>query len=223
MATTVREIISRAYTLLNNASEEELDFMVALQQYAVTVSEMQHEKILGSANPEIRKAEIVFSDTTGIANDILADFTEDVVFARFNNLPIQVTTANTLDLFRGMNQQAVAFYKEIVNGTPVPKIELAVKVVGTLEIWYEPRALFGETEASNIELEDVFKHLLSTRLAYNLGKYVIFKEPAKEANKVLLLQGLREQAEYAKDLYKTKVNKVEVGNRPYARIPYASR
>lgn len=222
MATTVREIISRAYTLLNNASEEELDLMVVLEQYSVTVSEMQHERILGNVNPEIRKASIAFADESGIANDVLSDFTEDVVFARFNGQVIQLTTANTLDLFKQTGQQAVAFYKDSTSGTVVPKIELAQKIAGTLEIWYEPRVPFGETEESNIELEDIFKYLLSTRLAYNCCKYLMFKDPLKEANKVVLAQGLREQSEYAKDLYKTKVNRIEVGNRPYARIPYSA-
>lgn len=222
MATTVREIISRAYTLLNNASEDELSPMVALEQYSVTVSEMQHEKILGNINPEIRKAEVAFTDESGIANDVLSDFTEDVVFARFNGQVIHVTTANTLDLFKQTGQQAAAFYKDSSTGTVVPKIELAQKIAGTLEVWYEPRAPFGEAEESNIELEDIFKYLLSTRLAYNCSKYLIFKDPQKEANKMYLIQGLREQSEYAKDLYKTKVNRLDVGNRPYARIPFSA-
>lgn len=223
MATTVREIIARAYTLLNNVSEEELNPVVALEQYSVTVSEMQHEKILGNANPEIRKASIVFSDESGTANDVLDDFTEDVVFARFNSQTINLTSVNTLDLFKGSGQQAVAFYKDSSTGTPVPKVELAIQMPGTLEIWYEPRKAFGETEESNIELEDVFKYLLSTRLAYNCSKYIIFKDPQREANKMFMVQGLKEQSEYAKDLYKTKVNKIDVGNRPYSRIPYTAR
>lgn len=223
MATTVREIIGRAYTLLNNPLESELDLLVALEQYAVTVSEMQHERILGNLNPEIRKVTLAFGDDITVQNDTLTDFTEDVVFARFNSSTIPVVPVNTLDLYKGMSQQAVAFYKDSSSGTAVAKIELAIPDSGTLEIWYEPRSAFGETEESNIELEDIFKHLLSTRLAFNLGKYVIFYDQAKEASKPLMLQGLREQAEYAKDLYKIKVNRLDMGNRPYPRLPYNAR
>lgn len=223
MATTVREIISRAYSLLNNVSEEELSPIVALEQYAITVSEMQHEKILGNINPEIRKAEIVFSDDSGIANDTLPAFTEDVVFARFSEMPLQVVPVNTLDIYKDSGQQAVAFYKDSTSGTPVSKVELAVKMTGTLTVWYEPRTVFGEKETDNIMLEDEFKHLLSTRLAFNCGKYVIFNDERKEANKMMLLQGLKEQADYAKDLYKTRMNRIDVGNRPFSRLPYMSR
>lgn len=208
---------------MNNVSEEELSLIVALEQYAITVSEMQHEKILGNMNPEIRKAEVVFTDDTGIKNDTLTAFTEDVVFAKFEETAIPVVPVNTLDIYKDSSQQAVAFYKDSTTGTPVAKIELAKKIPGTLYVWYEPRTSFGEREVDNILLDDEYKHLLSTRLAYNLCKYVNFSDPQKEANKMLLFQGLKEQADYAKDLYKIKVNRLDVGNRPYTRLPYMAR
>jgi hypothetical protein len=91
---------------------------------------------------------------------------------------------------------------------------------GDLEIWYEPRGLVSRGESGNVDLEDAYKYLLACRLADNCAKYVIFKEPAKEANKQLMMAGLKEQASKARDLYIAKVNKFDSGNRTFTRIPY---
>lgn len=222
MATTVKEIIGTAYTLLNNASEEDLDYAVALEQYALTASEMQHEKISGYRNPEIIKASVVFSDTTGIVNDTLTDFVEDVVFLRFNEQTVEEVPVNMLDLYEDIGQQAVAFYTDWTTGSAVKKIALSVKITGTLDIWYEPRTVVDGRVTANIDLEDSLKHLLATRLAFNCCKYIIFKDQAKEANKQYLVQGLMQQASYARDLYMAKVNKIGSGNRPYTRMPYTA-
>lgn len=221
MATTVKEVLSKAYALLNNASEEELDYVVALEQYGLTVDEMQHEQISGYRNPEIRKALIVFSDESGEVNDTLTDFEGDVVFLRFNTQTIEEVPVNMLDLYRQMNQQAAAFYTQ-ADDPAVAKVSLAVNMPGTLEVWYEPRFVVSTDQTSNIILEDVYKHLLAARLAYNCSKYVIYKDPAKEANKQLMIAGLREQASKARDLYVAKVNKFGSGNRPFSRLPYSA-
>lgn len=221
--TKVNEIIARAYSLLNHPTDEELGAITAMEQYAVTASEMQFENILGNINPEIRKATIVFTDDTGIKTESLAEFTEDVVFARFEETAIPVVPVNTLDIYKDSSQQAAAFYKDSSTGTVITKVELAKKIPGTLEVWYEPRYEIEETGPDLILLEDDYKYLLSVRLAYNLCKYVNFNDPKKDANKMMLLQGLKEQSEYAKDLYKTKVNRLDVGNRPYTKLPYMAR
>lgn len=222
MATTVKEVIGMAYTLLNNASEEELDYVVALQQYGLTVDEMQHERISGYRNPEIRKAVINFTGTSEPENDTLTDFIEDVVFLRFGERTIEEVPVNMLDLYKDMRQQAVAFYTDMTTGTPVKKIALAVQVPGDLEIWYEPRVTVSTDESTNVDLEDSYKYLLAARLAYNCSKYVIFKDQAKEANKQLLIMGLKEQSSKARDLYLSKVNKIGSGNRPYSKLPYCA-
>lgn len=220
MATTVKEVVGMTYMLLNNASEEELDYVVVLQQYGVTVDEMQHERISGYRNPEIRKAQVTFADDTGIVNDTLTDFMEDIVLLRFNESTVEEVSSNMLNDFKDMNQQAVSFYKDLSSGTAVAKIELAIKTAGVLEIWYEPRTVASTSDENNILVEDAYKFLLATRLAFNCCKYAIYKDPVKEANKPLMMTGLREQASRARDLYLDKVNKIGSGNRPYSRLPY---
>lgn len=220
MATTVKEVLGMAYTLLNNASEEELDYAVALEQYGITVSEMQHEKISGYTNPEIIKSTVTFDALTGEENDTLTDYVGDVVFLRFNKEVVQQAPINMLDMYENMGQQAVAFYSDKSTGTSVNKIALAIKMDGDLEIWYEPRPTVSRSESGNVDLEDAYKYLLACRLADNCCKYVIFKDPAKENNKQFMIAGLKEQASKARDLYIARVNKFDSGNRPFTRIPY---
>jgi len=219
MATTVKEVLGMAYTLLNNASEEELDYAVALEQYGLTVSEMQHEKISGYTNPEIIKATVTFDALTGEESDTLSDLVGDVVFLRFNKEVVQQAPINMLDMYENMGQQAVAFYTDKTSGT-AKKIALAIKMDGDLEVWYEPRTTVSRDQTTNIELQDAYKFLLACRLAYNCGKYVIFKDQAKEANKQLMLSGLAEQSARARDLYIARVNKFDSGGRPFTRLPY---
>lgn len=99
MATTVKEIIGSAYILLNNASEEELDLAVALTQYGITLSEMQHELISGYRNPEIKKITAVFPTPQTLpfasvsANRIyLAEENNSI----FDGLPVKVTGTSNL-------------------------------------------------------------------------------------------------------------------------------
>ena len=220
MATTVKEVLGMAYTLLNNASEEELDYAVALEQYGLTVSEMQHEKISGYTNPEIIKATVTFDALTGEESDTLSDLVGDVVFLRFNKEVVQKAPINMLDMYENMGQQAVAFYSDKSTGTAVKKIALAIKMDGELEVWYEPRTTVSRDEDTDIQLEDTYKYLLSCRLAYNCAKYVIYKDQAKEANKQTMFLGLKEQASKARDLYIARVNKFDSGGRPFTRLPY---
>lgn len=99
MATTVKEIIGSAYILLNNASEEELDLAVALTQYGITLSEMQHELISGYRNPEIKKITAVFPTPQNLsfasvsANRIyLAEENNSI----FDGLPVKVSGTSNL-------------------------------------------------------------------------------------------------------------------------------
>lgn len=99
MATTVKEIIGSAYTLLNNASEEELDLAVALTQYGITLSEMQHELISGYRNPEIKKVTAVFPSPQTVnfasvsANRIYLSEENGSIF---NGLPVKVLGTSNL-------------------------------------------------------------------------------------------------------------------------------
>jgi len=218
MSVKVREIIASAYMLLNNASEQELDYMVAIEKYSVVASKMQQEKILGSNTPDIVKTTLDFTDT-GIADETFTDFTEDVVYLKFNEAIIPQVPITLLDTYRESGAQAVAFYKE----SGVGKVELAQKQSGTLYVWYEPRPLINRADDDNSEIEDAFKYLMSTRLAYALIYYVHFKDPQKEADKGLLLRGLQEESSEAKDIYKEKVNRIDNGNKPFSRIPFMAR
>ena len=223
MAVLIRDIIASAYVLLDNPTEEELPYITALEQYAVTSSEMQSEAIYGYRNSSISKATVTFDDT-GIANDTLTDFVEDVVFLQFQGAVIEEVPVNMLDISRNNGLQAVAFFEEVTGSlgarVKTKKIALANALAGDLTVWYEPRANINRAETANTEIEDSYRFFMSTRLAYKLSRYVHFRDPIKQANKPVLSNGLREDASYAKDLYKTAVNRIGAGNRPYARIPY---
>lgn len=224
MATTVKEIIGSAYTLLNNASEEELDLAVVLTQYGITLSEMQHEKISGYRNPEIIKATVTFAEEETQEDDTLANFSGDVVLLRFNGNTVPQVPFNMLDEYRLLGQQAVAFYTDLSGVAPQKKIALARALPGDLDIWYEPRVTVDiNHQGTSIVIEDAYKYLLATRLAYNCSKYVLYTDPRKEANKQLMIPALMQQAAYAKDLYMAAVNKTVDTSRPYPRLPYSAR
>jgi hypothetical protein len=222
MATTVKEIIGSAYTLLNNASEEELDLAVALTQYGITLSEMQHELISGYRNPEIKRVTIEFTANSE-QGDLPEDFKGDVVLLRFNNMTVPDVPPNMLDEYRLLNQQAVAFFMDGSEGPPTKKAALSFKIPGTLELWYEPRPDVEINHEGNSQIDDAFKFFMSVRLAFNLSKYVLYNDQRKEANKQLMIAGLLQQASYAKDLYIAAVNKFSNNSRPFTRMPYSAR
>jgi hypothetical protein len=222
MATTVKQILASAYVLLNSANERELDYVIALQQYVVVATEMQNERILGIATPEIVKGTITFTGQTGIANETLTDFVEDAVYLEFDDEAVPHVPVNMLDIYRNNGQQAVSFFKDWSTGSSVAKCQLALERDGDLTVWYEPRQSITKTDTGNIQFDDTLAYLMAVRIAYNCGKYVNFESPHKEANKLILLQGLAEQASYAKDLIKEKLNRIDNGNRPFARIPFVA-
>ena len=222
MATTVKQILATAYVLLDSANERELDYIIALQQYVVTATEMQNERILGVATPEITKSTISFTGATGIANDTLTDFVEDVVYLEFDNETVPQVPVNMLDIYKNDGKMAVAFFKDWSTGSAVAKCQLALERDGDLTVWYEPRQSITKTDTGNIQFDDTLAYLMSVRIAYACGKYVQFESPQKQANKLILLQGLQEQASYAKDLIKEKLNRIDNGNRPFARIPFVA-
>ena len=222
MATTVKEIIGSAYTLLNNASEEELDLAVALTQYGVTLSEMQHELISGYRNPEIKKVTLTFTES-GEQDDLPEDFKGDVVLLRFNNLTVPDIPITMVDEYRLLNQQAVAFYTDASGETPVNKAVLSYKMGGTLDMWYESRNLVEVNHEGNSQIDEAFKYFMATRLASNLIGYVLYNDPRKEAGKQILIPNLQKQASYAKDLYIAAVNKSSNNSRPFSRLPYNAR
>lgn len=219
----VKEILSSVYALCGNCSEHELDYILVVEQYGITRSEMQHEQILGYKDSEIVKSEITFSDLTGIANDTLTDFVEDIVYLKFENRDIQEVPVGMLSTLKDSGQQAVAFYKDLSSGTSVAKVELAIPTTGILTVWFEPRAGVSRVDTDNTGLEDSYRYLLATRLAYNCMPYVQFQDPFKQANKPNLQAHLMRQSAYAKDLYLEKVNRIGIGSKPYSRLPFMSR
>lgn len=222
MATTVKEIIGSAYILLNNASEEELDLAVALTQYGITLSEMQHELISGYRNPEIKK--VTFTITDNNQGGLPADFEGDVVLLRYNDQTVPDIPLSMLDEYKVMNQQAVAFYVDAAASPPTKKMVLSMPVPGTLEMWYEPRPdVSVNHKSADAGIDDAFKYFMATRLASNLINYVLYNDPRKEAARQVLLPGLQRQASYAKDLYIAAVNKSSNNSRPFARLPYNAR
>lgn len=210
-----KDILASAYVLLGNVDEDELPYIIALEQFGNVWSKMKFEQILGNRNELITKATVVF-DSTGIVENTLTDY-GDVVFLRFNNAPTEEAPTNMMDLYSDSGRQGVAFWTDAETTTKY--IELAIKSAGSLEIWYEPNTDNESAETAELPLNDNLRYCLATRLAYQLIDYVNYKNPAKQANKPALKQSLYMQYEDWKQDWLEKINKIGTG-RPFQRIPF---
>lgn len=217
----IKDIIAIAYQLVD-ATESELPYITVLGQYGVVSTIMQNEKILGYKNKEIIKSSISFGDNSGIANDTLSNFVEDVIYLEFNSQSIPEITVDQIKTYNLSGLQAIAFYQDYSTGTAVAKAQQSIPLAGTLTVWYEPRPLINRGVLEDPEIENAYLYLMATRLAYACVKYIIYEDVRKDKNKIILLQGLREQAEEAKILYKTAMNRIDNGNKPFSRLPFIS-
>lgn len=216
---TVKEILASAYVLLGNISEEELDYVVAVEQFGAVISMMRLEKILSSRDERIRKASVSFSDTTGIVTNSLTDFGTPI-FLRFNDIPIEECAVSQLDMLEDSGRQAVAFWQDASDDTDY--IELSIPQTGTLDVWYEPLSEHSLCHGDTVEMSDYLRYAIVCRLAATLIKYVHYKDPMKEANKAVVAQGLMVDAEMWKRMYLDEVARVGTGL-PFQRLPFMAR
>lgn len=211
----VRDILSSAYVLMNNVSEKELPYIIALEQFGNVWSKMKFEKILGNRNELMIKAELTI-DETGQIENTLTDF-GDLVFARFNGQPIEEAPVSMLDLYKDAGRQGVGFWTDATDDTSY--IQMAITSSGTLELWYEPNLDNESAETEVLPLNDNLRYSLAIRLAYHCIDYVIYENPAKTANKSSLKQTLYSQYEDWKQDWLEKINKTTT-DRPFQRIPF---
>jgi hypothetical protein len=212
----VKDILASAYVLLGNIDEDELPYIIALEQFGNVWSKMKFEQILGNRNELLHKVEVDFPDETGRVENTLTDY-GDVVFLRFNNSPIDEAPTNMLDIFKDSGRQGVSFWTDAEDNTKY--IELAVKSKGTLEIWYEPNNDNESAETETIPLNDNLRYCLALRLALQTIPYVIYKNPAMGNNKPALERSLYQQVEGWTQDWLEKINKIGTG-RAFQRIPF---
>lgn len=212
----VKDILASAYVLLGNIDEDELPYIIALEQFGNVWSKMKFEQILGNRNELLHKVEVVFPDETGRVENTLTDY-GDVVFLRFNNSPVDEAPTNMLDIFKDSGRQGVSFWTDAEDSTKY--IELAVKSQGTLEIWYEPNNDNESAETEVIPLNDNLRYCLALRLALQTIPYVIYKNPAMGANKPALERSLYQQVEGWTQDWLEKINKIGTG-RAFQRLPF---
>lgn len=217
---TVADILSIVYVLLNNAGEDELDFIIAMEQYNKVNSKMQLERVLAHKTPEIIKETVSFTDGTGIVTNTLTDFGGDVVYMKFAGESVDEASVNMLDEYSSVDIQAVAFWEDVEDpNSPVKKIELARKVNGTLTVWHEPQRVAKQKIYETAEIEEALQYMIATRVAEACLSYVHYQDPVKEQVKPNLFRGLKEDALEWRELYQEKINRIGTG-KPMSRIPF---
>jgi hypothetical protein len=214
----VRDVIASTYILLNNVSEHELDYAVALEQFGSVINMMKYERVFGNLDNVIEKDTITFSDSTGVATNALSNF-GDVVYLEFNNMVIEECTVAMLDLYYEQGIQRVAFWEDASAGTKYA--ELSIPETGTLKVWHEPDVAESNARTATVEAADSLKWCIATRLAERLINYITYEDPSKEVNKPLLRQSLSDQARQWKDIYLELVNRLGT-NRPFSRLPFSA-
>lgn len=215
----VKDIIASSYILLDNASEEELDYAIAVEQFGSVISMMRMERILADSNELIVKGQLTFPDTTGIVENTLLNF-GDPVFLRFNDVTCDECSVNQLDLLDESGKQAVAFWTDAEDSTNY--VELAQPATGILDVWYEPNTEHSLCQTDDVELNEYLRYAIVCRLAWHLSRYVHFKDPVKQANLPNLISGLYADAERWKTLYLDKVGRIGTGL-PFQRLPFMAR
>lgn len=217
MALTVKDILATTYVLLDNASEEELDYIVALEQFGSVFSKMQFERILGNVGEIVTKGTLTFSDTTGIVTNNLTNF-GDVIYLEFNSQPIDECPVALLDLYKDAGIQRAAFFKaDSFTGTK--KVQLSIPQSGELKVWYEPDAAFGQLQTSAVNIQDSLRWCLATRLAEACIPHLKRTDPRKIAALPVLAMSLSRQAEDWRRIYLEQVNKIGT-DRPFPRLPF---
>lgn len=211
------DILASSYALMGDVSEEELPRATALEQLGSVLNMMQYEKVFGNLDDVITKSELSFTDTTGVKANTLTDF-GDVVFLRWNGVSIEECPVSQLDMYADMGLQRVAFWTD-ESGSSF--IQLAIAEMGTLMVWYEPEIAHTANQYSLVTFRDSLRWCIATRHAHHCLPYVIYKDPAKAANKPYVLEAIREQKLNWDENYKMLVNKIGTG-RPFSKLPFAA-
>lgn len=213
------DIAASVYVLLDNASEEELDYAVFLELFGSVINVMRQEQILGNLDDIIIKDELVFSDSTGLKSNTLTNF-GDAVYLEFNGDPIEECPVNMLDQYSSQGLQRVAFWTDAEdNLSRQGYVQLAIPQMGTLKIWYEPEVTELNATDATTNFPESLRWCIATRIAVEAINYTKFKSPLKLANRGMLKESLKDMAKKWKDIYLTKINKIGTG-RPFSRTPF---
>lgn len=210
----VDQILRSVYITLGNIGEEELDYIIALEMLRTTYAEMRMEEILGYRNEIISVGTLTYNQQDEVPNT-LPNFATEVIFCRLNNIAIQEIPPNLIDEYRIDNRQAVSFFSK--NGTKVAK--LVFKTTGTLEVWYEPISNIKQ-DLTTRDLGDVFEKFLVIRTAQKCLAYVNYRDPMREQKRMILDRDLIRDAQYAKDLWKERVNRISLGAGVWRKRPF---
>jgi hypothetical protein len=213
---TINDILSSSLLLLDNPSEEELNFAVALEVLASVLNIMRQEQILGALDDIIKKAEVTFTGTTGIVTNSLTEF-GDVVYLEFNGEAVNECPVGMLSMAKDAGLLRVAFWKDDDTGTK--KIELSIPQEGTLKVWYEPDVTDGVALSDTIDHSDSLRMCIASRHALACIAYVHFKSEIKEIGKQVLYESLKAQAAKWTEIYLDRVNRIGL-NRPFTRLPF---
>lgn len=222
MSLIVKDILASVYVLLGNITEEELPRIILLEQFASLEAKLKSEKVLSQKPSFLHKAQLEFPDTSGIIINTLTDFSPSgLVYLSFNGYEIEEGSINMLGEYRNAGRQAVAFYKDVdeEEEDDAYKVQQSIPSTGTMDIWYESFSPLATGVDDVLDLEDSFKFLMATRLAYNTIGYVTYTDPIKAANKMVLRADLREQSEAWKDDWFARLNNIGNGQ-PVQRIAF---
>lgn len=225
MSLIVKDILASTYVLLGNITEEELPRIILLEQFASLEAKLKSEKVLSQKPSFLHKAQLIFSDTTGITVNTLSDFSPSgLVYMSFNNYEVEEGSINMLGEYRNVGRQAIAFYKDVdeEDEDDAYKVQQSIPSTGTLDVWYESFSPLATKIDDSVDLEDSFKFLMATRLAYNTIGYVTYIDPIKTANKMVLRADLKEQSEAWKDDWFARLNNIGAGQ-PVSRLPFMAR
>lgn len=214
----IKDVIATTYVLLNNCSEEELDYVVVVEQLASVLTQMKTEKLLSNSDDVIYKGTVTFNDTTGLVTNSLTNFGTPV-YLEYNGIPIDESPVAQLDVFAEMGVQRAAFWTDASTG--LNKIQLSVQEAGTLKIWYESSISILLKPDSDVQLQDSLKYCLASRLAQRCIPYVNFKDMKKVASLPVVALSLSNQAEDWRHIYLELVNRIGM-NRPFTRVPFVA-
>lgn len=212
----VKDILASLYVILDNATEQELEPAVALENLGSVLAMMKFEQIFGNLDDVIRKESVVFSDTTGIVENTLTDF-GDVVYLQINNTLVDECPVSQLENYRNASMQRVAFWTDAEDDTSY--IQLSIPETGTLNVWYEPYETIARTRESNIEFHQLLRWCIVYRLAKMCLPMVKYRNVFKMQNKPILSMEISNTANEWKQVYLEKVNRIGTG-KPFTRIPY---
>lgn len=213
----IKDILATVYVLLDNCSEEELDYVVAIETLANIITKMKYERILGNVEEVITKGTLSFTDTTGLVTNTLTNF-GDVVYIEFNGQAIDESPVSMLDLYSNSGIQRAAFWTDTTNiGTKFAQLALAQ--AGTLKVWYEPDDSTLLTKGGIVDFQQSLKYCIATRVAAQCVGYVKFKDPEKLSRIGVLALTLNNEAETWRKIYLEKVNKIGT-DRPFSRLPF---